>query len=103
MDITRRREREAALTASERVLRVGIAGVGAGGSGLMHAFAGRSHLQLTAVADVREGALIRFRREFGAEAYGSVAELCASPNVDAVWVATPNHLHAEHAVTAAEH
>jgi phthalate 4,5-cis-dihydrodiol dehydrogenase len=88
---------------AERVLRVGIAGVGPAGTGIMSALSGRPHLQLTAVADVRESALARFRDEFGTEAYASVEELCASPNVDAVWVSTPNHLHAEHAITAAQH
>jgi phthalate 4,5-cis-dihydrodiol dehydrogenase len=91
------------MTESTPVLRVGIAGVGVGGSGLMRAFAGRPHLQLAAVADTREGAVTRFREEYGAEAYTSVAEMCESPNVDAVWVCTPNHFHAEHAITAAEH
>src|SRR5436190_21369227 len=84
-------------------LRVGIAGVGPAGTGIMSAFAGHPHLELTAVADVRESAVARFREEYGAEAYLSVEELCKSPNVDAVWVSTPNHLHAEHAVMAAEH
>ena len=84
-------------------LRFGIAGVGAGGSGLMKAFAGRPHLQLTAIADTRDSARERFRQEFNAEAYGSIEELCQSPNVDVVWVATPNHFHVQHAIIAAEH
>jgi phthalate 4,5-cis-dihydrodiol dehydrogenase len=84
-------------------LRFGIAGVGSGGSGLLSAFHGRPHLQLTAVADTRESALARFRAEYGAETYASVEEMCASPNVDVVWVATPNNLHAEHATIAARH
>ena len=29
--------------------------------------------------------------------------MCASSNVDAVYVATPNQLHAQHAITAANH
>jgi phthalate 4,5-cis-dihydrodiol dehydrogenase len=87
---------------AEKTLRVGIAGVGPAGTGIMSAFAGHPHLQLTAVADVREDAVNRFRDEHGAEAYLSVAEMCKSPSVDAVWVSTPNHLHAEHAIAAAE-
>jgi phthalate 4,5-cis-dihydrodiol dehydrogenase len=88
---------------SRTPLRFGIAGVGSGGSGLLSAFEGRPHLQLMAVADTRESALERFRAEYGAETYGSVEEMCESPNVDVVWVATPNNLHAEHAITAARH
>ena len=33
-------------------------------------------------------------------AYGSVEDLCADPNVDAVYVCTPHHLHREHALLA---
>ena len=38
-----------------------------------------------------------FRRQFGFErAYGSYEEMWADPDVDIVYVATPNHLHLEH-------
>jgi len=91
------------VSASHPVLRVGIAGVGVAGGGLIRAFANRPHLKLTAAADVRENALDLFHRQFDAETYSSVEEMSKSPNVDVVWVATPNHLHAEHAIVAAEH
>jgi phthalate 4,5-cis-dihydrodiol dehydrogenase len=32
-----------------------------------------------------------------------VAELCADPGVDVIWVTTPNQFHCEHTVLAAEH
>jgi phthalate 4,5-cis-dihydrodiol dehydrogenase len=32
-----------------------------------------------------------------------VSELCAQDNVNAVWISTPNTLHAEHAICAARH
>jgi len=35
-----------------------------------------------------------------ARAYASVAELCADPEVDAVFVCTPHYLHQEHALAA---
>ena len=35
-----------------------------------------------------------------ARAYGSVEELCADPEVDAVFVCTPHHLHKEHTLAA---
>ena len=37
------------------------------------------------------------------ETFTSVEAMCASPNVDAIYVATPNQLHAQHAITAANH
>lgn len=83
-------------------LRLGLVGVGVGASQLLPAFTSSNHVRLTAAADVRPAALEQFGREFNVETYASVAQLCESPNVDAVWVATPNHLHAEHVITAAE-
>ncbi len=86
-----------------KTLRFGIAGLGIASTAIIPEFAGRPHLQLTAAADIRREGLEKFAREYGGETYTSVAEMCASPNVDAVYVCSPNHLHAEHVITAAEH
>lgn len=86
-----------------RTLRFGIAGLGIASTAIIPEFAGRPHLQLTAAADIRKEGLEKFAREFEAETYTSVAEMCKSPNVDAIYVCSPNHLHCEHVVTAAEH
>ena len=51
---------------------------------------------------MRADAVAKFREQYKAEGYTSVEELCASPNVDAVYIATPNSFHAEHAITAAK-
>ncbi|MBS1714831.1 MAG: Gfo/Idh/MocA family oxidoreductase [Armatimonadetes bacterium] len=40
-------------------------------------------------------------RPYGASAYGSYEEVVCDPDVDAVYVATPHHLHAEWTVRAA--
>jgi phthalate 4,5-cis-dihydrodiol dehydrogenase len=39
----------------------------------------------------------------GTKTYGTVAEMCAAGDVDAVWVATPNRFHCEHAIEAMRH
>ncbi|MPZ15425.1 MAG: gfo/Idh/MocA family oxidoreductase [Chloroflexi bacterium] len=85
------------------VLRFGIAGLGIASTQILPVFADRPHLQVTAAADIRPDALKRFSDEFHAETYTSVADMCESPSVDAIYVCSPNHLHAEHVITAAEH
>jgi len=86
-----------------KTLRYGIAGLGIASTAIIPEFAGRPHLQVTAAADIRREGLEKFAREYEGETYTSVAEMCASPNVDAIYVCSPNHLHAEHVITAAEH
>jgi phthalate 4,5-cis-dihydrodiol dehydrogenase len=83
-------------------LRVGLIGVGVGASQLLPALTRSPHIRLTAAADVRPTALEQFGREFGCRTYASVEELCEQSDVEAVWVATPNQLHAAHVVAAAE-
>src|SRR5438067_1733352 len=89
--------------AKTKTLRFGIAGLGIASTQIVPEFEGRPHLQLTAAADVRQEGLDKFAREIEGETYTSVADMCASPNVDAIYVCSPNHLHAEHVITAAEH
>jgi phthalate 4,5-cis-dihydrodiol dehydrogenase len=83
-------------------LRWGIAGIGAGASNLLQGFGRNPHARVTAAADIRADALEAFGREWGVETFSSVEALAESPNVDVVWVATPNHLHAPHVIAAAE-
>jgi phthalate 4,5-cis-dihydrodiol dehydrogenase len=83
-------------------LRVGLAGVGVGASQLLPALTTSPHISLIAAADVRPDALKQFAREFGVRTYASVEALADDPRVETVWVATPNHLHAQHVIAAAE-
>jgi phthalate 4,5-cis-dihydrodiol dehydrogenase len=83
-------------------LRFGIAGIGAGASNLLEGFIRSPRVRITAAADVRADALQAFGRQFGAKTFQSVEDLCRSPQVDVVWVATPNRLHAQHAILAAD-
>jgi phthalate 4,5-cis-dihydrodiol dehydrogenase len=83
-------------------LRIGITGLGAA-SRLVLADIGKVEgVRLAAAADIRDEARSRFTREHGLPAFESVAALCESGEVDAVWIETPNHRHCEHVVAAAE-
>jgi predicted dehydrogenase len=83
-------------------IRVGLIGVGVGARQLLPALTRHPGVQLTAAADVRQSALDRLRVEFGVETFLSAGAMCDTDVLDAVWVASPNHLHAEHAIAAAE-
>jgi len=82
-------------------LRFGVAGLGRAFSVMLPTFTGHPAAKLIAAADTRSEARKRFADEFSATIYGSVAELCADPAVDAVYVATPHQFHREHAMLAA--
>ena len=85
------------------MLRLGMAGLGVASTQILPPLSKLPFIKITAAADMRADAVAKFREQYQAEGYTSVEELCASPNVDAVYIATPNSLHAEHAITAAKH
>ncbi len=84
------------------MLRIGLIGVGRGGSQLLPGLTHHPHVRLTAAADVRQSALDQLRAQFAVQTFTSVEALCDSDAIDAVWIATPNHLHAGQAIVAAE-
>ena len=81
---------------------MGMAGLGVASTQILPVVSRLPHIKITAAADVRKDALERFRREFQAEVYTGVEEMCQSPDVDFVYVATPNELHARHVIAAAD-
>ena len=85
------------------MLRLGIAGLGVASTQILPPLAKLPFVKITAAADTRADALAKFRQAYDGEGYPSVEDLCRSANVDAVYIATPNALHAEHAITAAKH
>ena len=58
-------------------------------------------VQQRGLAESRTKAQARFTADFAANSYASVEELCADPDVDAIYVATPHQYHAEHVTMAA--
>ncbi|MHA3026233.1 MULTISPECIES: Gfo/Idh/MocA family oxidoreductase [Chromohalobacter] len=84
-------------------LRLGIAGLGRGFMLLLPTLAAHPGIRLVAAADPREAARQQFASDFEAVTYADVAELCANPDVEAVYVATPHQFHREHVELAAAH
>src|SRR5712692_2979651 len=96
----------AANSTAGRMLRIGIAGLGVGGSnalGEATGMRGHAHVKLVAGADPRRVARDRFAQEFGGETFEDIEEMCKKGGIDAVYVLTPSRLHAAHAIIAAEH
>ncbi len=89
--------------AASKPLQAGIVGLGMAGAGIVNTLAAIPAVKLVAAADPREHALAAFRDQFHGRSYQSVEGLCADPAVEAVWVATPTHLHCEQVIALTEH
>lgn len=82
-------------------LRFGIIGLGRAGSGMLSALAKHPDIKVAAAADLHKQHRDRFQADFGGEVFVDAADLCKSPNVDAVYIATPHQFHVEHLTEAA--
>jgi len=89
--------------ASERKLRIGVAGLGRAFAVMLPTFKADPRVSLVAAADTRAEARQRFAEDFSANAYSTVEELCTDPAVEVIYVATPHQWHARHAMLAARH
>jgi phthalate 4,5-cis-dihydrodiol dehydrogenase len=86
------------------ILRFGIAGLGVASTQVLPAFEDISNkIRLTAVADIRKEALSEFAQKYPhVKTFESIEAMLTSSDIDAVWIATPNHLHADHTILAAK-
>jgi len=89
------------LGGSVRPLRIGVAGLGRAFSIMIPTFRD-PRIALVAAADPRAEAQRQFAKDFGGRAYDTVDELCADPDIEIVYVATPHQLHGRHAIIAAQ-
>ncbi len=58
--------------------------------------------ELVAVQDIAEERVNEVSGKYGVSGYGTVEELLADDNVEAVYIATPTHVHHEQTVAAAQ-
>ncbi|MEE8517283.1 MAG: Gfo/Idh/MocA family oxidoreductase, partial [Alphaproteobacteria bacterium] len=90
------------MAPSSQPLGIGIAGLGVASTQVLPAFTADAPFALAAGADIRPEARAAFQDRYGRPAVDSVEALCRRDDVDAVWIATPNTLHAAHVVAAAK-
>jgi phthalate 4,5-cis-dihydrodiol dehydrogenase len=84
-----------------RQLKMGVAGLGRAFTIMVPTLANDPRIALVAGADPLPEGRARFAADFGARTYTTVEELCADPDVEVVYVATPHQYHAEHVRIAA--
>ncbi len=89
--------------AGKRVLGLGIIGIGVGGTEMLPAMEQMEEIDLVAGADVNPRVREAFSTRYEAKAYPSIEELCADPEVEAIWISTPNRFHAPMTIYALEH
>src|SRR5439155_23271335 len=83
-----------------RAMRIGLAGLGAGAVNALSASPGLTNhpnVELVAAADPRPEPREAFAKRNGGRTYANVEDMCKASDIDAVYILTPNALHAEHA------
>ncbi len=90
------------MTTQSQTLNVGVVGLGLAAASVAPAMVAMPHVNLVAGADINPRALQAFKEKYGAKTYASIDELCNDPEIDTVWVATPNTFHCPHVILAAE-
>ncbi|MBV9326375.1 MAG: Gfo/Idh/MocA family oxidoreductase [Chloroflexi bacterium] len=87
-----------------QTLKIGMIGIGVGGAEILPAMEAMDSIDVVAGADIVPATLERFADRFpSAKTYSSAEDLCGDPDVEAVWISSPNRFHAEHTILAANH
>ncbi len=87
--------------AGDVLVRVGICGLGIAARQVRSSIDRTEGARLTAVCDIRKSEVDAWCERYDLEGFTDINDLVKSNSVDAVWVATPNNLHAEHTIIAA--
>ena len=85
------------------VLRLGFIGLGQAVARMLQQYPQIKDLPYTiaAAAEPRLEARQQFERDFGGETFERAEDLCRSPNVDVIYIATPPEMHRAHVEMAA--
>src|SRR5436189_6442131 len=87
---------------TEPTLRIGLVGLGRAATGTLPSMQKHPNITVTGAAEVRPEVIEQFRADAGVDGFTCIEALCDSGTVDAVYIATPTHLHTEHVIAAAE-
>ncbi|MPZ13902.1 MAG: hypothetical protein GEU73_05685 [Chloroflexi bacterium] len=91
-------------SAPTKTTRMGMVGIGVGGAEILPAMDSAAGIELYAGADINPVTRERFHARYPeAKVYDSIEAMCADPDLDAVWISTPNRFHAPHTIYALEH
>ena len=92
------------MTNEIKPLKLGVIGVGVGAAEMLPPMERASYIDLFAGADIDPDVRERFKARYpNARVYASAEELVADPDVEAVWISTPNRFHAPMTILAANH
>lgn len=83
-------------------LNVGVIGLGAIGQKHVEALAQVERANLVSLADINKDVLEKTAAKYNAKPFADFKEMLAMPGLDAVVVATPDEIHAEPCIAAAE-
>ncbi|MES2363606.1 MAG: Gfo/Idh/MocA family oxidoreductase [Pseudomonadota bacterium] len=85
------------------LLNIGVVGLGRAFTLMLPTFLHDSRVRLVAATDPIAVARAQFEKDFSAPSHDTVEALCANPDVEAVYIASPHQFHAEHVCLAAAH
>lgn len=86
-----------------RQIKIGVVGLGRAFTLMLPTFLHDGRVKLVAATDPIQVARSQFEKDFAAPAYESIEELCANPQVEVVYIASPHQFHADHVCMAATH
>lgn len=92
--------RSAGAAAGEPI-GLGVVGLGRAFTLLLPVLQRDPRIRLAGAADPRKPARDLFARDFGVPVHETVEQLCAQPDVEAVYIASPHQFHARHVALAA--
>ena len=87
---------------ADKKINLGVIGIGVGAAEMLPAMEAADYIELYAGADLNPDVRARFQERYpNAKVYESAEKLLADPDVDAVWISTPNRFHGPMTILAA--